>query len=647
MVKFGRHLQFFLANEHQGSSLYVVPYNDVRALIHNDADSFLVAWRESLEHASADFRNALTIWWQRIFQGIAHLDESRGALPEVSLRLYISVADDEELQELLSLTKQLHSTSLTNAEALRKLVKKFDKEHADAGVERLSPILLPQVYAANFTVGQSTLEAALVVLRTQLHMDDEESEHPPPEVQEFGQADEICLACDKTPASYLTARRHSTRHEEAVELRKSELEWLKILLKSIPPSEKSHIVAHRGFHNPRDRSDRRPLENSLSAYETAWTHGIHLCECDIALTKDEKLVLAHDEDFSRLALDPNQPNSSVKVRDLTFRQLLSLPLKSGTRPPLLMDVLRSAREIGGGSQLIIEIKPGNSDAATALARMFLKYPQLMPACAVVMSFDAFAMHNLRREMVTVLDALQDNEPGLAKTTSIPTSMSFGNFSVAQNLNIMTSPSSSRAINIPREDSQRLHHNDSGENVGMWLSESVNQRNDSFTHLTPGGNLIPPASMKQQRKPSIEKYMSTSPNLTRRPSMDRSPGSLVSQSGAPKLMLLTVADPPKIPCELWVDVADLSPIDGWLHSHDGSLDGVYLKFQKSMMTSDGAKALQQLSNKYSVGVWGHNGRDPDDWETFHWLVRECRVSYVNTDLPKGFKKVLRNAVSTLA
>ena len=168
-------------------------------------------------------------------------------------------------------------------------------------------------------------------------------------------------------------------------------------------------MAHRGFHNVKDRSDRRPLENSLSAYETAWTHGIHLCECDIALTKDEKLVLAHDEDFSRLALDSSDPNSTVKVRDLTFRQLLSLPLKSGIRPPLLVDVLRSACEIGGGSQLIIEIKPGNSEAATALARMFLKYPRLMSACAVVMSFDAFAMHNLRREMVTVLDALQNNE----------------------------------------------------------------------------------------------------------------------------------------------------------------------------------------------------------------------------------------------
>jgi hypothetical protein len=298
---------------------------------------------------------------------------------------------------------------------------------------------------------------------------------------------------------------------------------------------------------------------------------------------------------------------------------------------LLLDVLQSAREIGGGSQLIIEIKPGNSDAATALARMFLRYPELMASCAVVMSFDVFAMHNLRGEMVTVLDALQQQEPGLSKVTSIPTSMSFGNFSVAQNM------TPSRGMTIGDSQQRRV---DSSDNVGMWLSESVN-RSDSF-NFTPFHSTLPAGSVK--RKPSIDKYISTSPNLRRRPSIDRSRGSLVSQFGAPKLMLLTVADPPKIPCELWVDVADLSPVDEWLNADDGSLDGVYLQFQKPMMTPDGAKHLRALADKCCVGVWGHNGRDPDDWDTFHWLVRECRVSYVNSDLPKGFKKVLRTATS---
>ena len=644
MVKFGRHLQFFLDNQHEGSSLYVVPYNNVRELM-GDIDSFLAAWTESLQAASDDFYAATTAMWRSIFRGISELDECRGALPEVALRLYISVAGEEELQELLSDMKQLHATALTNSEALRKLVKKYDKEE---GHEKLSPTLLPEVYAANFTVGQSTLEAALSVLRANLHMEEEDDDHNAnQEVKQFGE-NEACLTCAEAPASYLNARRHKGRHDEAVELRKVELEWLRKMLSTIAPDELRHIVAHRGFHSPRDRSDRRPLENSLSAYEAAWTNGLKLCECDIALTKDEKLVLAHDEDFSRLALDPSLPESSVKVRDLTFRQLLSLPLKSGTRPPLLIDVLRSAQEIGGGSQLIVEIKPGNAEAGTALARLFLQHPDLMASCAVVMSFDAFAMHNLRREMVAVLEKCIEEQHGLAATMSLPTSMSFGNFSALPTTTSSQNMLKSSSLALPiYEDEPTGRHakNDSADNVGMWLSESFN-RKDSF-NFSPFNAHLGASPGSTRRRPSFDTQASPRSTMRRRPSIDRSRGTLVSQSGAPKLMLLTVADPPKIPVELWADVADLTPVDQWLHASDGSLDGVYLQFQKQMLNPEGAAALRKLAEKCVVGVWGHNGRDPDDWTTFHWLVRECQVSYVNSDLPKTFKKILRTGVSSVA
>lgn len=38
---------------------------------------------------------------------------------------------------------------------------------------------------------------------------------------------------------------------------------------------------------------------------------------------------------------------------------------------------------------IVEIKPGNVEAGTALAKMFARHPHLMERCAVVMSFDAY------------------------------------------------------------------------------------------------------------------------------------------------------------------------------------------------------------------------------------------------------------------
>ena len=79
----------------------------------------------------------------------------------------------------------------------------------------------------------------------------------------------------------------------------------------------------------------------------------------MALTKDERIVIAHDENFSRLALDKNAHGGSAQksVGDLTLKELIALTLKNGVRAPTLIDVLNSARMIGGNAKLVIE-KPG-------------------------------------------------------------------------------------------------------------------------------------------------------------------------------------------------------------------------------------------------------------------------------------------------
>ena len=119
------------------------------------------------------------------------------------------------------------------------------------------------------------------------------------------------------------------------------------------------------------------------AYEAAWTNGVHLCECDIALTKDERVILAHDENFARLGMDPTSPLCNRTVRDLTFKELMSIPLKSGARPPLLFDVLRSAAAIGGDAKMIVESKAGNAEAL------------LQPLCHFSMwLFAMFANHSI-------------------------------------------------------------------------------------------------------------------------------------------------------------------------------------------------------------------------------------------------------------
>ena len=235
-------------------------------------------------------------------------------------------------------------------------------------------------------------------------------------------------------------------------------------------------------------------------------HGIHLCECDIALTKDEKLILAHDEDFKRLALDPLAEHSSLKVGDLTYRQLISMPLKSGNRPPLLIDVLRSASAIGGNSQLIIEIKPGNVAAASALARLFLRHPELMSRCAVVMSFDAFAMHALRKDLKTVLPMVDQQGPEalpLPSTSgvSLPSTMSLGNLGYRVD-SMPTSGSFEEEKEPMQEDRQfiPLAHRgktDSLDHFGVGLTDSIRTRSGSF-NFTPFNQFEPQAPQQPHR-----------------------------------------------------------------------------------------------------------------------------------------------------
>jgi hypothetical protein len=707
-------------------------------------EQFEVEWRNALREASLDFDRTMRKFWSKVFGGILSQSQNqhvtRGALPDTALRLFISLAPKSKSQELLALLKITHSTSLTNAEALRKLVKKFDKEADQRGDDHLSPILLPEVYAANFTVGQPTLEAGLALLRTQLGLDDDDDEEEQkysemPEDQQFWLEDN-----DKDESSFWKSR---SRADSAADMRLVgkrllELKWLRELCADLDQDrEVGKLVSHRGFHWPSDRSDTRPLENSLQAYEAAWTNGIHLCECDIALTKDEKLVLCHDEDFTRLALDPTSPMAQKKVKDLTLQQLMTIPLKTGSRPPLLIDVLRSAHAIGDTAQLVIEIKPGNPEVSPALARMFIRHRELMEKCAAVISFDAFAMHTLRRELVGVGEiaaqvAATNSRGG---SVSIPNSMSLGNVGCLR-IDSCILPMTVSNQNVDAElfaptSNGKVHtHNrmDSTDHFGVGLSISlrrdsfalgnmentsfrnrqrsfadgdiglslgVDARRDSFelspfksmnnpamstepngdgsllTHLllengsvvVPENDVARPLLTRLLSKPKIHEnnnHVGTEMNNeTTRPLLSRllsaskiapihkTPSGSPTAAAAgtrqnigirPKLMLLAVSETPQIPCQLWLDVVgDVSPLDRWLTMEDGSLDGVYLQFQKEMLEPKGSQALQALSEKYKVGVWELVGTDPDDIQTFRHLVNDCGVSYVNSALPKKFKK----------
>jgi len=551
MVKFGRHLQFFLECEEPEGSHYIVPYNTLKDSIYvyassNDARSFELGWREAIQLASDDFRESTSSCWMDVFESISNIPNARGATLDSALRLYTPTVGVTPSRDLLVFLKGIQSAASMNSEGLRKLVKKFDKQ----GCLSLSTMLLPELYSSNFFIGLTTLDMAIDTLRELLDdLDggyDSDDYHKQEEEKKFNQK-----RISRTPQS---KKNDSYDPEELIISRRAnEMIWLRDMIKQIPEADIQHAVAHRGFHNPRGRSDLRPLENSLSAFEAAWSNGIHFCECDVAITKDEKLVLAHDSDFSRLSLDPSSDTSNRKVSDLTFKELIALTLKNGVRAPLLLDVLRSANAIGPEAKLIIEIKPGNNQAAMALARLLGRYPGLVQHVAVVMSFDLWAMHEFRRALERTFMATE-----------------------------------------PR----RILSSSPLQSVGA-------------------GSFKEPHMMQRSRMPSVAHD-----------------GDL-SNLQVPKLMLLTVAHPPKDHYELWVDVNDYAPIDGWLKTNDSCLDGVYVRYEPEMMEPDGTAELRALCEKYTVGVWGKASEDPDNYETMQYLVRECGVSHFNTDLPREF------------
>lgn len=168
----------------------------------------------------------------------------------------------------------------------------------------------------------------------------------------------------------------------------SEISWLRDTVSQIPQSVLESLVAHRGFHCKSD-SPTRPLENTLAAYNSAWQSGVVLCECDISLTTDGHLFLAHDETFDRLAMK-GVTKSKSDITNLSRRCLETLTLKNGKcTPALLSTVLNSAKDTASGYTvpgLVVEIKHDPVRTANALSQLLVENPGLSKHVPIVMSF---------------------------------------------------------------------------------------------------------------------------------------------------------------------------------------------------------------------------------------------------------------------
>ena len=105
---------------------------------------------------------------------------------------------------------------------------------------------------------------------------------------------------------------------------------------------KNRFIAHRGLHK-----NKIIPENSMLAFKAAIEKN-YAIEFDINITKDNQIVLFHDDDLNRLC------NKKENIEDVSYDFLKDLNLyESNEKIPLLKELLD---EVAGKIPLIIEIK---------------------------------------------------------------------------------------------------------------------------------------------------------------------------------------------------------------------------------------------------------------------------------------------------
>ncbi len=122
---------------------------------------------------------------------------------------------------------------------------------------------------------------------------------------------------------------------------------LTFIFLSFPLTSQISIVAHRG-------ASAYELENSIAAFKKAFELNADAIELDVWKSKDDSLIVMHDQMTGRTA------NKNLNISTSTAKELRDLQLKNGEQIPFLQDVLDILPE---GKKVVIEIKDENEKNA--------------------------------------------------------------------------------------------------------------------------------------------------------------------------------------------------------------------------------------------------------------------------------------------
>ena len=143
------------------------------------------------------------------------------------------------------------------------------------------------------------------------------------------------------------------------------------------------ILAHRGAsaHAP---------ENTMAAFELALSHQADGIELDVMLSKDDQVVVIHDDTVDRTT------DGCGRVRDMTLDELKSLDAGDGQKIPTLIDVFE---QLGDKCLLNIELKNYTSifdRLPIAVAHIVRTYH--LEDSVIISSFNPFNLPRFKRRL---------------------------------------------------------------------------------------------------------------------------------------------------------------------------------------------------------------------------------------------------------
>ena len=164
------------------------------------------------------------------------------------------------------------------------------------------------------------------------------------------------------------------------------------------------VIAHRG-------ASAEAPENTLAAFHLAWDIGADAIECDVHLSKDDQLVVIHDDDTLGTTGKPGL------VRAQTLEELRELDAGwkkgdafRGERIPLLAEVLATLPVDG---RIFIEIKCGMESIEPLVGE--LEKVALTPKQTLLMSFNHELMSALRLRLPDYPVGWLFDAPGRSQT----------------------------------------------------------------------------------------------------------------------------------------------------------------------------------------------------------------------------------------